>query len=50
MSSEEEFDEFDGEMKRMREGIKNNDIARYQVSGWEDDNEGVEIDTDPHSK
>lgn len=54
MSSSEEDDEFDMDqldtMRKIMDEKRNNPHNRFQVSGWDDDTEGIEEEKDPHSK
>lgn len=53
ISSEDE-DRFDedqlDQMRKLMGEKRNNHPSRFQVSGWDDDTEGIEEEKDPHSK
>lgn len=56
MSSEEDEDKYQFNEKQVEEikrisNLKKKDLAsKFQVSGWEDDTEGIMEEKDPHSK
>lgn len=54
MSSAEEDDDFDMDqldtMRKIMDEKRNNPHNRFQVSGWDDDTEGIEEEKDPHRK
>ena len=50
MDEEEEYDKFGEELEKLQNAMKRENFPLGQVSGWDDDTQGIEENRNPCSK